>query len=98
ATSRGASVDAVREFKSLLVDAYLEARLRSELVARNGGLILDAELGLDAIRKATAAGVRVGQPAELSGVVPLQLYDDIATKLEQMKPAFMKCLVSGRPD
>src|SRR5207245_1032607 len=98
AQSRGASIDAVRAFKTLVADAFLEARSRSPSAAVKGGLILDAELGLDAIRKAREAGARVGQPAELAGVWPLQLYEDIGTQLEQMKPSFMKCLVSGRPD
>lgn len=87
-----------REFKYLLVEAFLAARDRSAQVRDGGGLILDPELAMEAIRRARSEGIAVGMPAEVSGAWPLELYPDLEERVLWQRPAFVKCLVRGRPD
>jgi len=98
AQARGKSAAECADFKSLVVDAFIAASRASPAVASRGGMLLDPELGETAIRKANMAGVRFGQPAELSGVLPLQVYSPDLLEQRAIRPGFVKCLVSGRPD
>jgi 5-dehydro-2-deoxygluconokinase len=87
----------VKDFKSLVVDAYSKAARESETIAKHGGLILDHELGGEAIAKARRQGIPVAQPVEIPGSKPLQLYEDHFFEVVQRRPAFIKCLVHGGP-
>ncbi len=84
-------------FKTLVVDAWLEAAASSDLIRAEGGLILDDEWGSDAIARARRSAIPVAQPVEIPGSVPLRLYDDYATRVVRRRPAFIKCLVQGGP-
>ncbi len=98
AKAAGVPVERCAEFKVWLVEAFLRARACSQQVAEHGGLILDDELGAEAIQKARAAGVPVAQPVERSGIIPLSLYPGYAERVLAQRPAFAKCLIFGRPD
>ncbi|MBI3183880.1 MAG: DUF2090 domain-containing protein [Myxococcales bacterium] len=89
---------ACREFKYLLVEAFLSAREKSLSVRQKGGLILDPELGPEAIRLARSEGVPFGLPAERSGSFPLELYSNFEELARYVRPAFIKCLLRARQD
>jgi 5-dehydro-2-deoxygluconokinase len=87
----------IAEVKSLVVDAFLEARQASADVAGSGSLLLDNKYGAAAVQRARAAGVPVGAPVEKAGVFPLQWEREPFYALCEGN-SFTKVLVRYRPE
>ena len=95
----GAKVPRTRiaEIKSLVLDAFVRARDRSEDVRRFGSVLLDDKYGADVVARARLAGVPVGTPVEQAGVFPLQWErDPFPTRSEGN--SFCKVLIRYRPE
>lgn len=87
----------IAEVKRLVLDAFLDARSRSEDVKRYGALLLDSIYGADPVREARAAGIAVGTPVEKAGKFPLEWQNDpFHAGLEGN--TFAKVLVRYRPE
>jgi 5-dehydro-2-deoxygluconokinase len=87
----------ISEVKNLVVDAFLQARERSDDVRHYGALLLDHKYGSEAVMRARAAGAPVGTPVERAGTFPLEWQDEpFHTGLPGN--AFAKVLVRYRPE
>jgi 5-dehydro-2-deoxygluconokinase len=95
----GANVarDRISEIKSLVVDAFIRARERSEDVRQYGSLLLDAKYGSQAVARARAANVPVGSPVEKAGVFPLE-WERKPFHTGASGNAFSKVLIRYRPE
>ena len=71
----GAKVPRTRiaEIKSLVLDAFVRARDRSEDVRRFGSVLLDDKYGADVVARARLAGVPVGTPVERGRRLPVAM-------------------------
>jgi 5-dehydro-2-deoxygluconokinase len=86
----------IRELKMLAADGFLLARKQSEDVRQSGVLLIDPTYGSDEIARVTAAGARIGTPAERAGVFPLEWASEPFHA--DLTGSFVKVLVRDRPD
>jgi len=95
----GANVPRARisEVKHLVVDAFLQARGKSDDVEHCGALLLDHKYGGEAVSRARAAGAPVGTPVERAGRFPLEWQDE-PFHAGLSGNAFAKVLVRYRPE
>lgn len=98
AESLGKGSAECRAFLRHLVEALASAAPRLAKLGADAGLILDPEVGQEALADAAAAGVTVGLPVERAGVTPLWLFRSYESVILARRPAFAKCVVRGRPD
>jgi len=89
--------DRISEIKSLVVDAFIRARERSDDVRQYGSVLLDAKYGSQAVARARAAAVPVGSPVEKAGVFPLE-WERKPFHTGASGNAFSKVLIRYRPE
>ena len=95
--SAGISRARIPEAKTLILEAFRQARDRSEDVRQHGALLLDSMYGASAVATAKAAGIPVGTPVERAGKFPLEWQDEpFHTGLPGN--SFAKVLVRYRPE
>src|SRR4051794_27679097 len=87
----------IAEIKQLVLDAFLRARDRSEVVRKFGSILLDNQYGAESVRRARHAGLQVGTPVERAGVFPLQWEREPFYALSEGN-SFTKVLVRYRPE
>lgn len=89
--------DRISEIKSLVVDAFIRARDRSDDVRHHGSVLLDAKYGSQAVARARAANVPVGSPVEKAGVFPLE-WERKPFHTGASGNSFSKVLIRYRPE
>ena len=87
----------IPEIKSLVVDAFLRARDRSDDVRRYGSVLLDNKYGAEAVARAQAAHVPVGTPVEKAGMFPLE-WEREPFHAGSPGNSFSKVLIRYRPE
>ncbi|MGB2715466.1 MAG: DUF2090 domain-containing protein [Vicinamibacterales bacterium] len=87
----------IAEGKTLIFEAFRQARDRSDDVRQYGALLLDSMYGASAVAAAKAAGIAVGTPVERAGKFPLEWQDE---PFHAGLPgnSFAKVLVRYRPE
>jgi len=93
----GADADAVKRFKDLIADAFLEAAEGVD----SAGVIIDSAYGERALHRLTGNAIWIARPVELPGSRPLRFESGANVGLELRHwPAehAAKCLVSYHPD
>jgi len=87
-----------REAKLVIVDGLLSA-VGSGLPAGRPGVLVDDEYGVEAARRARAAGVAVAMPVEQSGRRELEFeHSPFYAAIEPLKPDYVKVLVRYNPN
>src|SRR5581483_9599294 len=87
-----------REAKLVIVDGLLSA-VGSGLPAGRPGVLVDDEYGVEAARRARAAGVAVAMPVEQSGRRELEFeHAPFYAAMEPLKPDYVKVLVLYNPN
>jgi 5-dehydro-2-deoxygluconokinase len=87
----------ISEVKTLVLDAFLQAREQSDDVRQYGALLLDNQYAADAISEAMRRGIPVGAPVEKAGVFPLQWEREPFHAMSRGN-SFVKVLVRYRPE
>jgi 5-dehydro-2-deoxygluconokinase len=87
----------ISEVKRLVLEAFLQARERSEQVRNHGALLLDNRYSAESMARAMALGIPVGAPVEKAGVFPLEWEREPFHALSRGN-SFVKVLVRYRPE
>ena len=89
--------DRIAEVKGLVLDAFLQARERSDEVRQYGALLLDNQYASAAMADAMGRGIPVGAPVEKAGVFPLEWEREPFHAMSRGN-SFVKVLVRYRPE
>ena len=87
----------IAEVKALVLEAFLQARERSEDVRKYGALLLDNQYASGVMTDAMARGIPVGAPVEKAGVFPLEWEREPFHAMSRGN-SFVKVLVRYRPE
>jgi 5-dehydro-2-deoxygluconokinase len=87
----------ISEVKGIVLDAFLQARERSDDVREYGALLLDNQYAAGVMANAMAKGIPVGAPVEKAGVFPLEWERQPFHALSRGN-SFVKVLVRYRPE
>jgi 5-dehydro-2-deoxygluconokinase len=93
----GVAHERISEVKGLVLEAFLQARGRSDQVRTYGALLLDNQYSAEAIARAMALGIPVGAPVEKAGVFPLHWEREPFHAVSRGN-SFVKVLVRYRPE
>ena len=91
------SHERISEVKRLVLEAFLQARERSNQVRDYGALLLDNQYSAEAMARAMALGIPVGAPVEKAGVFPLEWEREPFHAVSRGN-SFVKVLVRYRPE